>query len=44
LFDSLGKGIQNLASSAEKMGTIADAAVATNEYATNVKDSFQDLG
>lgn len=43
LFDSLGKGIQNLASSAEKMGTIADAAVATNEYASNVKTASKTL-
>src|SRR5690606_22357958 len=37
LIESLGKGIQNLAASAEKMGSIADAALATNEYAQNVK-------
>jgi gliding motility-associated protein GldL len=43
LIDSLGKGIQNLATSAEKMGTIADAAVATNEYATNVKTASKTL-
>lgn len=43
LLDSLGKGIQNLATSAEKMGTLADAAVATNEYATNVKTASKTL-
>lgn len=43
LIESLGKGIQNLASSAEKMGTIADAAVATNEYAQNVKSASKAL-
>lgn len=43
LIDSLGKGIQNLATSAEKMGTLADAAVATNEYATNVKTASKTL-
>lgn len=43
LFDSLGKGIQNLASSAEKMGKISDAAVATNEYADNVKSASKTL-
>lgn len=43
LFDSLGKGIQNLATSAEKMGSIADAAVATNEYASNVKTASKTL-
>ena len=37
LIDSLGKGMKSLADSAAKMGTLADAAVATNEYAGNVK-------
>jgi gliding motility-associated protein GldL len=31
LIESLGKGMQNLASSASKMGNLTDAAVATNE-------------
>ncbi len=43
LIESLGKGIQNLASSTEKMGTIADAAVATSEYAQNVKVASKSL-
>ncbi|NVJ86728.1 MAG: gliding motility protein GldL [Algoriphagus sp.] len=43
LIESLGKGMQNLASSAEKMGSLADAAVATNEYATNVKAAAKTL-
>lgn len=43
LIDSLGKGMQNLASSAEKMGNLADAAVATNEYANNVKSAAKTL-
>src|SRR5690554_2324401 len=43
LIDSLGKGIQNLASSAERMGTIADAAVATNDYANSVKTASRTL-
>lgn len=43
LIDSLGKGIQNLAASAEKMGTVADAALATNEYAQNVKTASRTL-
>lgn len=43
LFESLGKGIQNLASSAEKMGKISDAALATNEYADNVKSASKTL-
>lgn len=43
LIDSLGKGMQNLATSAQKMGNLSDAAVATNEYATNVKSAAKTL-
>ncbi|MFT4857668.1 MAG: gliding motility-associated protein GldL, partial [Planctomycetota bacterium] len=43
LIESLGKGMQNLASSAEKMGNLADASVATNEYATNVRTAAKTL-
>ncbi|MFC3878975.1 gliding motility protein GldL [Algoriphagus namhaensis] len=43
LIESLGKGMQNLASSAEKMGNLSDAAVATNEYAANVKTAAKTL-
>lgn len=43
LIESLGKGMKNLASSAEKMGNLADAAVATNEYASNVKSAAKTL-
>lgn len=43
LIESLGKGMQNLASSASKMGNLTDAAVATNEYATNVKAAAKTL-
>jgi gliding motility-associated protein GldL len=43
LFDSLSKGMQNLATSAEKMGQLSDAAVATNEYAENVKSASKTL-
>ena len=43
LIESLGKGMQNLATSAQKMGDLADAAVATNEYATNVKTAAKTL-
>jgi gliding motility-associated protein GldL len=43
LIESLGKGMQNLASSAEKMGNLSDAAVATNEYASNVKSAAKTL-
>ena len=37
LIKSLGEGMKNLATSANKMSNLSDAAVATNEYATNVK-------
>lgn len=43
LIDSLGKGMQNLATSAQKMGNLSDAAVATNEYATSVKTAAKTL-
>jgi len=43
LIESLGKGMKNLASSAEKMGNLSDAAVATNEYAVNVKSAAKTL-
>lgn len=43
LFESLSKGMQNLATSAEKMGKLSDAAVATNEYADNVKTASKTL-
>ncbi|SEF93198.1 type IX secretion system motor protein PorL/GldL [Algoriphagus boritolerans] len=43
LIESLGKGMQNLATSAEKMGNLSDAAVATNEYAINVKSAAKTL-
>jgi gliding motility-associated protein GldL len=43
LIESLGKGMNNLASSAQKMGNLADAAVATTEYATSVKAASQSL-
>jgi gliding motility-associated protein GldL len=43
LLESLGKGLNNLADSAKKMGSITDAAVATNDYATNVKKASTQL-
>ncbi|WP_200974599.1 gliding motility protein GldL [Echinicola sp. 20G] len=43
LIENLGKGLQNLAKSTEKMGTVADAAVATSEYAENVKTASRTL-
>lgn len=43
LIDSLGKGMKNLADSANKMSNLSDAAVATNEYAGNVKAASKSL-
>jgi len=43
LLDSLGKGLTNLADSAKKMSTLSDAAVATTDYATNVKKASTQL-
>ncbi|AWW30332.1 gliding motility protein GldL [Echinicola strongylocentroti] len=43
LIDNLGKGLKNLADSTKKMGTVADAALATNEYAENVKVASKTL-
>lgn len=43
LIDSLGKGMKNLADSAMKMSNLSDAAVATNEYANNVKTASKSL-
>jgi gliding motility-associated protein GldL len=44
LLDNLGKGLTNLASSASQMNNLANAAVATNEYANNVKTASKALG
>ena len=43
LLDSLGKGLHNLADSAKKMTNLSEAAVATNDYATNVKKASTQL-
>lgn len=43
LLDSLGKGMQNLASTTQKLGTLSDATVATQEYAENVKKASRSL-
>lgn len=43
LVESLGKGLENLAKSTEKMGSVADAALATSEYAENVKVASKTL-
>ncbi len=43
LIESLGKGMKNMAESAGKMSNLSDAAVATNEYANNVKTASKSL-
>ncbi len=43
LMESLGKGMRNMAESASKMSNLADAAVATNDYANNVKSASKSL-
>jgi len=43
LIKSLGDGMKNLADSASKMSNLSDAAVATNEYAANVKKASSSL-
>ena len=43
LIESLGKGMKNMADSASKMSSLADAAVATNDYAKNVSSASKSL-
>ena len=43
LIENLGKGMRNLAESASRMGTLGNAALATNDYAQNVKRASQSL-
>jgi gliding motility-associated protein GldL len=43
LIESLGRGMKSMAESASKMSNLADAAVATNDYANNVKSASQSL-
>ena len=43
LIKSLGDGMRNMAESAKKMSNLSDAAVATNEYANNVKTASKSL-
>ena len=43
LIESLGKGMRSMADSASKMSNLADAAVATNDYANNVKTASKSL-
>lgn len=44
LVDSLGKGMRNLSETTSKLGTLGDAAVATNEYSTSVKTAAVNIG
>jgi gliding motility-associated protein GldL len=43
LLDNLGKGLNNLATSAQQMNSLSNAAVATNEYAKNVQTAAASL-
>ena len=43
LIKSLGDGMKNMAESAKKMSNLSDAAVATNDYASNVKKASGSL-
>ncbi|MBL7863305.1 MAG: gliding motility protein GldL [Cyclobacteriaceae bacterium] len=43
LLDNLGKGLTNLATSTTQMGSLSNAAVATNEYAKNVQAASASL-
>ncbi|MEM7298356.1 MAG: gliding motility protein GldL, partial [Bacteroidota bacterium] len=43
LIKSLGDGMRNMADSAKKMSNLSDAAVATNDYASNVKKASGSL-
>nr|WP_252737231.1 MULTISPECIES: gliding motility protein GldL [Reichenbachiella] len=43
LIKSLGDGMKNMADSAKKMSNLGDAALATNEYANNVKSASKSL-
>lgn len=43
LIQSLGQGMQSLATSAKQMGSLSNAAVATEEYANNVRQASKSL-
>ncbi|MDF9794781.1 gliding motility-associated protein GldL [Catalinimonas alkaloidigena] len=43
LIDSLGRGMKNLSDSVTKMGSLSNAALATDEYAKNVKVASSSL-
>src|SRR5690349_3985926 len=44
LLDNLGKGLTNVATSGAQMKNLSNAAVATNDYANNVKTAAKALG
>jgi len=43
LIDSLGRGMKNLSESVAKMSSLSNAALATDEYAKNVKEASSSL-
>ena len=43
LIESLGKGMRNMAESASRMSNLANAAVATNDYAKNISSASKSL-
>lgn len=43
LIESLGKGMQNLATNTKQMSSLSNAAVATEEYSKNVKNASKSL-
>lgn len=43
LIQSLGQGMQSLATSAKQMGTLSNAAVVTEEYSNNVRQASKSL-
>jgi gliding motility-associated protein GldL len=43
VINKLGSGLQNLSSNVEQMGSLSNAAVATNEYAENVKAASKSI-
>lgn len=43
LIQSLGQGMQNLATSAKQLGSLSGASVATEEYAANVRQASKSL-
>jgi len=44
LFENLGKGMRSLADNASKMSNLSDAALASNDYASNARKASETLG